>query len=151
MIRIAEREVHLARPHAYMNESGPPVAAEAQRLRLHRPQLLVVYDDLDLPTGHVRLRLTGGHGGNRGMRSVISALGGENIPRVRIGIDRPYDDGVPVRDPDRIADWVLSRPSRDERTLLNAAIERAADAIALAAFEGVEVAMRQLNSSTDMD
>ena len=85
------------------------------------------------------------------MRSVISALGGENIPRVRIGIDRPYDDGVPVRDPDRIADWVLSRPSRDERTLLNAAIERAADAIELAAFEGVEVAMRQLNSNTDMD
>jgi PTH1 family peptidyl-tRNA hydrolase len=148
-IRIGEREVHLGRPRAYMNESGPPVAAEARRLRLGRPQLLVVYDELDLPTGRVRLRLGGGYGGNRGMRSVIGALGGNDVPRVRIGIDRPYDDGVPVRDPDRIADWVLSRPARAERALLDAAVERAADAVELAAVEGVEAAMRRFNADTN--
>jgi PTH1 family peptidyl-tRNA hydrolase len=148
-IRIAEREIHLARPRAYMNESGPPVAAEARRLGLRRPQLLVVYDELDLPTGRVRLRMGGGYGGNRGMRSIIGALGGNDVPRVRVGIDRPYDDGVPVRDPDRVADWVLSRPSRAERAVLDAAVERAADAVELAAVEGIEAAMRRFNAGTD--
>jgi len=148
---IDDLEVTIARPRAYMNESGPPIAAEARRLRLGRPQLLVVYDELDLPTGRVRLRLGGGYGGNRGMRSVIGALGGNDVPRVRIGIDRPYDDGVPVRDPDRIADWVLSRPARAERTQLDAAVERAADAVELAAVEGVEAAMRHFNAGAGAD
>lgn len=144
-IHLGEIELHIARPRTYMNESGPPVAAETRRLGLRLPQLLLVYDDLDLPTGRVRLRPGGGYGGNRGVRSVLDALGGTGVPRVRIGIDRPYDDGVPVRDPERIAGWVLARPTAAERTLLDAAVERAADAIEFAAGRGVEAAMRRFN------
>ncbi len=146
-ISVGGRELHLARPRAYMNESGPPVAAEARRLGLRRPQLLMVYDELDLPTGRVRLRLGGGYGGNRGMKSVITSLGGNDIPRVRVGIDRPYDDGTPVRDPDRVANWVLTRPSPAERAVLDAAIELAADAVEFAAAEGVGAAMRRFNAA----
>src|SRR5690606_31448329 len=105
-------------PRAYMNVCGPPIAAELRRLKLKPDQMLVIYDDLDLPVGQVRIRLQGGHGGNNGMRSIIGAVGSGDFPRIRIGIDRPYDNGRPVRDPDRIGDWVLSRPSDAERQLL---------------------------------
>ena len=144
-IRLSEREIHLVRPRAYMNESGPPIAAERRRWALDRTQLLLVYDDLDLRTGRVRVRPGGGYGGNRGVKSVLDALGGTDVPRVRVGIDRPYDDGVPIRDPDRVADWVLSRPHQAERIVLDAAAERAADAIEFAALHGVEAAMRRFN------
>ena len=57
------------------------------------------------------MRLKGSSGGNNGLKSIIGALGSQEFPRVRIGIDRPYDHGAPVRDPERIANWVLSRPA----------------------------------------
>jgi PTH1 family peptidyl-tRNA hydrolase len=129
-----------------MNESGPPVAAEVRRLRIDPSQLIVIYDELDLPVGKTRMRLQGGHGGNNGMRSLIGALGTTEFPRIRIGIDRPYDDGRPVRDPDRVADWVLSAPSAGDRRALEAAVEAVADAIEHAAREGVAAAMNALNA-----
>jgi peptidyl-tRNA hydrolase len=78
------------------------------------------------------------------MRSLVGVLGQE-FPRIRIGIDRPYDDGRPVRDPDRIADWVLTPPSAAERERLEAAVEQAADAVVLAVTSGVELAMNRVN------
>jgi PTH1 family peptidyl-tRNA hydrolase len=144
-IEVGGRTVHLARPRAYMNVCGPPIAAELRRLKLKPAQMLVIYDDLDLPVGQVRIRLQGGHGGNNGMRSIIGALGGGEFPRIRIGIDRPYDDGRPVRDPDRVGDWVLGRPSEADRQLLEAAARTAADAALFAAVEGVELAMNRFN------
>jgi len=144
-IEVDGRPLHLARPRTYYNESGGPVTAELRRLHLERSQLLVVYDEIDLPLRAIRMRPHGGHGGNNGMRSVLAAVGGNDFPRVRIGIDRPYDDGAPVRDPDRVAAWVLAKPGREERALLDAAVEAVADAIELAVREGVHVAMSRLN------
>jgi PTH1 family peptidyl-tRNA hydrolase len=144
-IEVQGRRVHLGRPRAYMNESGPPIAAELRRLKLQRGQLLVIYDEIDLPVGQVRIRLQGGHGGNNGMRSIIAAVGGGDFPRIRVGVDRPYDDGRPVRDPDRVADWVLSRPSEAERRVLDTAVQTVADAVELAVIEGVELAMNRYN------
>jgi len=145
-VTIEGRRVVLGRPRSYMNESGPPVAAELRRLKLHPRQLLVIYDELDLPVARVRMRASGGHGGNNGMRSLIGAIGSQEFARIRIGIDRPYDDGQPVRDPDRVAAWVLSRPTGEDRARLEAAVERAADAIEDAVREGVEVAMNRVNA-----
>ena len=79
------------------------------------------------------------------MRSIIAAVGGTDFPRIRVGVDRPYDDGRPVRDPERVADWVLSRPSEAERRVLEEAVASVADAIELAALEGVELAMNRYN------
>ncbi len=145
-IEVGGRPLHLAAPRGWYNESGPAVAAELRRLRLARARLLVVYDEIDLPLGRVRMRPQGGHGGNNGMRSILEALGGGGFPRVRIGVDRPYDGGAPVRDPDRVASWVLARPGPAEREALDAAIEAAAAAIEHAALEGVEAAMLRLHS-----
>ncbi len=155
-IEVGGRPLHLAAPRSWYNESGPAVAAELRRLRLARTRLLVIHDDIDMALARVRMRPHGGHGGNNGMRSILDALGGGDFPRIRIGIDRPYDPdpddpdgalsrGRPVRDPDRVAGWVLSRPDREERASLDAAITDVADAVELAAREGIEAAMNRLN------
>jgi PTH1 family peptidyl-tRNA hydrolase len=146
-IDIDGHAVTIGRPRAMMNVSGPPIAAELKRLGLRPEQLLVIYDDLDLPVGRLRLRASGGSGGNNALKSIISALGGSTeFPRLRIGIDRPYDDGEPVRDPERIADWVLSEPSREHREILEAATQRAVEVAETAAREGIEAAMRIANT-----
>lgn len=137
---------HLGRVQSsYYNDSGGPVQGELHRLGLAPWQLLVVYDELDLPVAQIRIRAFGGHGGNNGMRSIITALGSNEFARIRVGIDRPYDDGAPVRDPERVASWVLSSPPREQREQLDAAIARAADAIETAVVSGIEAAMSRFN------
>ncbi len=148
-IEVRGHALHLARPRAMVNASGLPVAAEARRLGLRSDQLLVVFDDLDLPVGQLRIRPHGGHGGHNGVRSLLDALGDGSFARIRIGIDRPYDDGRPVRDPDRIAGWVLSPPGAEERARLDEAVALAAEAIELAAVEGVDAAMSAFNPSRE--
>lgn len=137
---------HLGRVQSnYYNDSGGPIQGELHRLGLAPWQLLVVYDELDLPVAQIRIRAFGGHGGNNGMRSVIASLGSQEFARIRIGIDRPYDDGAPVRDPERIAGWVLSSPPREERERLDQAVAHAADAIETAVTLGIEAAMSRFN------
>ena len=136
----------IARARTFYNDVGRAVVAEMRRFHATPAQLLVIYDDLDLPVGRVRMRLQGSSGGNNGLKSIIAALGGaQDFPRIRIGIDRPYDAGVPVRDPERIARWVLARPSPPQRAILDAAVERVSDAVEHAARAGYEVAMNELN------
>ena len=145
-IDLDGRPLTIGRPRAMMNVSGPPIAAELKRLGLRPQQLLVIYDDLDLPLGRLRLRAAGGSGGNNALKSIITALGGSTeFPRLRIGIDRPYDDGQPVRDPDRVADWVLSEPSHADRATLEEATERAVEVAETAARDCIEAAMRIAN------
>lgn len=144
--QIDGRTVHLGRVlSSYYNESGGPIQGELRRLGLGPWQLLVVYDELDLPVAQIRIRAFGGHGGNNGMRSVIAALGSQDFARIRVGIDRPYDDGAPVREPERIASWVLSTPPREQREQLDAAVARAADAIEVAVASGIEASMSRFN------
>ncbi|TAK73312.1 MAG: aminoacyl-tRNA hydrolase [Dehalococcoidia bacterium] len=145
-ISVDHRRVTIARPRSFMNDSGGPVAREARRLHAAPTQVLVIYDELDLPVGRTRMRLQGSSGGNNGMKSLIAALGSEQFARIRIGIDRPYDAGAPVRDPERVAKWVLSKPNAADRALLEAAVERVAAAVELAVREGYEPAMRLVNA-----
>ncbi len=130
--------VLLARPQTYVNVSGTAVADLRRRHRVPLPHLLVVYDDLDLPLGQIRLRAGGGHGGHNGMRSIIDALGEQGFPRLRLGIGRP-PAGV---DP---ADYVLGRFDRTEAALVDAAVERAAEAVEMFVREGIERAMSAFN------
>ncbi len=146
-IEVDGRPLWIGRPRSYMNESGPPIAQEARRLKAHPRQVLVLYDELDLPVGATRMRLQGSSGGNNGMKSIIGALGSQEFARIRIGIDRPYDHGAPVRDPDRVAAWVLSRPSPDHKRLLDDAVDRALNAVEQAVREGYEVAMQRLHEA----
>lgn len=146
-IEVHGRVLHIAQPRSYMNESGGPIAQEAKRLKARPEQVMVVYDELDLPVGSTRMRLKGSSGGNNGLKSIIGALGSQEFPRIRIGIDRPYDAGAPVRDPERIANWVLSRPSPGDRRILEEAVDRTIAAIEEAVLDGYEVAMNRLNTT----
>ena len=104
-----------------MNVSGPPVARLLGPLAATPAGLVVVYDDLDLPFGTVRIRQKGRHGGHRGMLSVLQALGTEEVRRVKIGVGRPGTR-------DEVVDWVLTPFSPEERDALDGILEEAAEA-----------------------
>jgi PTH1 family peptidyl-tRNA hydrolase len=144
--RITGHKVALAKPRTFVNKSGDAVWNLIKRLELDGPEeLLVVYDDLDLPPGKIRLRPHGGSGGYRGLQSIIDRAGSDRFPRLRIGIGRPLHRGEPTYDPDIVADYVLSDPPPEERAVLEDAVERAADAIELALASGLERAMGRYN------
>ncbi len=137
---IAERSVILVKPRTFMNKSGYAVASLVNFYRVPLNQILVVYDDLDLPLGAIRLRPCGGTGGHRGMRSVIRQLGSREFARLRVGIDRP-----PGRmDP---ADYVLQDFSSDEEPVLLDVLDRALAAIKTWLTEGIDEAMSRYNRS----
>ncbi len=116
-----------------------------QRVAIARPQLLVVYDDVDLPLGRVRIRAKGGPGTHNGMRSVVSEIG-EGFPRVRCGV-APSDPGAEVGGD--LADYVLQPFEADEREAAEAMTVRAAEAIEVALRDGVDAAMARFNGTKD--
>jgi PTH1 family peptidyl-tRNA hydrolase len=135
---VRGQRVILVKPQTFMNESGRSVVPLARFYKVRPGRLLVVYDDLDLPLGTVRMRPEGGSGGHKGMHSIIEHWGGQDFPRLRIGIGRP-----PGRmDP---AAYVLQDFSAEEEPLLEETLERAAAAVEAWLREGVEVAMSQYN------
>jgi len=140
--RLGGSLVVLAVPQTYMNESGLAVAALVRRYRLvELSRLVVVHDELDLPTGRVKVKVGGGTAGNNGLKSVHAHLHDPGYVRVRIGIGKP-----PGREAG--ADYVLHRPSRAQREALDVAVEVAADAVEAIATEGVEAAMQRFNTDT---
>lgn len=114
--------IYLAKPHAFMNVSGPPVAGVLRRLHADATDLILVYDDIDLPLGAVRVRVKGSHGGHNGVRSVIEALGTSDIRRVKVGIGRPEHKG-------QVADHVLSTFDDDERPVIDQAVTEAVERV----------------------
>ncbi len=136
--QIGKRRVLLAKPETYMNMSGRAVSRLRRPFDIAPERILVVYDDLDLPLGRLRLRPEGGSGGHKGMHSIIHSLGTQGFPRLRIGIGRP-----PGRlDP---ADFVLRPFSRDEESSLEEVLEAASAAIECWIVDGITVAMDRFN------
>ena len=120
--RWRDEPVHLVKPQSFMNVTGAPIAAALRRLRADPADLIVVYDDIDLALGKVRMRMKGSHGGHNGMRSVIEELGTDEIRRVKIGIGRPE------RKAD-VADHVLDRFQLEELPIIEEAVTLAADRV----------------------
>jgi PTH1 family peptidyl-tRNA hydrolase len=118
--------LYLIKPGSYMNVTGPPVARLARRLHLEPADLVIVFDDIDLPLGKVRVRLKGSAGGHNGVRSLIEALATDALRRVKIGVGRP---GRPGEDRDRVSDHVLSPFYPEEHEAIAAACEEAADQV----------------------
>jgi len=139
--RFGPHRVLLAKPQTYMNLSGRAVAPLVRYYRLPLERLMVVYDDLDLPFGTIRLRPKGGHGGHKGLKSIIESLGGRrDFPRLRIGIGRP---------PGRMeaADYVLRPFSSAEQEQWPWIRDRAVEALLLWLDRGLDEAMTWANSS----
>lgn len=137
--RIGERPVILAKPQTYMNRSGQAVAALARYYKIPLSQILVVYDEIDLPFGTLRLREKGGSGGHNGMKSVIGQLG-EDFSRLRLGIGRPPERMDP-------AAYVLQDFGKDELPLVNELIEEAILAIETFVTAGIDLAMSRHNGA----
>ncbi|MBM4432334.1 MAG: aminoacyl-tRNA hydrolase, partial [Chloroflexi bacterium] len=135
--QIAGTKVLLAKPLTFMNLSGQAVRPLFRWYRVALQDLLVVYDDLDLATGRIRLRKKGGSGGHKGMASIIEALGSQDFARLRIGIGRPVH-GEPT-------DYVLGNFSPDELVDMETAYDRAEAAIEAFVTDGIDVAMNRFN------
>ena len=116
--------LYLIKPGSFMNVTGPPVARIARKLHLEPADLVIVFDDIDLPLGKVRVRLKGSAGGHNGVRSLIEALGTDSLRRVKIGVGRP---GRPGEDRDQVSDHVLSPFYPEEHDTIAAACDEAAD------------------------
>jgi PTH1 family peptidyl-tRNA hydrolase len=132
------RRVILAKPQTYMNESGSAVGSLARFYKVDLTNILVSYDDVDLPFGALRLRPGGGSAGQKGMGSIIDRLGADSFPRLRVGIGRP---------PGRMeaAAYVLQDFDRSEAAELPLVLERAVDAILVYINQGLNQAMNQYN------
>jgi peptidyl-tRNA hydrolase, PTH1 family len=139
LVAVAADRMVLAKPQTFMNRSGPAVAQLVDRLGIADERALVIYDDMDLPFGSLRLRARGSPGTHNGMRSVISAMGTEHVARLRIGISQAA--------PGSAIDHVLSPFTPDEQPLIDDLIDRAADAALAWAKDGAEVAMNRYNKS----
>jgi len=137
--QIAGLKVILAKPHTFMNLSGEAMERMARFYKVPPENILVIYDDLDLPVGRIRLRPEGGSGGHKGMQSIIEHLGSNGFPRLRVGIGRPTH-GDPV-------DYVLGDFTPDEQIAIDDAYERVVSAVELWLAEGIAAAMNRYNLS----
>ncbi len=136
--QIGGRPVLLAKPQTFMNLSGRAVGRLSQAHDIPPERILVVYDDLDLPLGRLRLRPEGRSGGHKGVQSIIEVLGTQAFPRLRVGIDRPPAGVDPV-------EYVLQPFAEDQKPILAEATGLAVAAIECWLAEGIEAAMDRFN------
>lgn len=141
--RWAGESVLVALPQSFMNLSGTPVAKLARSHRTEASDVVLLYDDADLPLGSIRVRPGGRAAGHNGVASVVEALGTEEIPRVRLGIGRPGTES-PARRPG-LADYVLDEFAPEEEAARKEMIRAAADAVEWLIREGVKAAMNRYN------
>jgi PTH1 family peptidyl-tRNA hydrolase len=134
----------LAKPGTFVNLSGNSVACLAHKHDIPLSDLLVIYDDLDLPLGKIRLRQSGSSGGHKGMNSIIFALGSEEFPRIRVGIGRPQGERQSINE-DAIVNYVLSDFSPQEEAVIKPVLVKVAEAIDCFLNQGIVAAMSKFN------
>jgi PTH1 family peptidyl-tRNA hydrolase len=137
-VRVGGRRLALAIPLTYMNDSGQAVTLLARRYGVDPEHLVIVHDELDLPTAVLRVKAGGGLAGHNGLRSIKSHLHSDAFLRVRIGVDKP-------RSKEHGADHVLDRFGKRERADIDVTVQEAADAVELILADGVEAAMNRYN------
>jgi PTH1 family peptidyl-tRNA hydrolase len=136
-LRVDTKRVALAFPQTYMNDSGQSVRQLCRRHGVEDPgRLVVVHDELDFPAGRLQVKRGGGLAGHNGLRSIKAHLHTDAFLRVRIGVGKPPRPGP---------DWVLSKPSKADREVLDVIVERAADAVEKILEEGPDAAMQVYN------
>ncbi|KZL50744.1 MULTISPECIES: aminoacyl-tRNA hydrolase [Cyanophyceae] len=142
-IAPGSRKIRLLKPLTYMNRSGQSIQAVTSWYKLPPESVLVIYDDMDLPLGKTRLRLSGSAGGHNGMKSTISHLNTQNFPRLRIGIGKPNDS-----DNSESISHVLGKFSAAETQLISVLLQFVVECVEFSLKQGVEKAMNRCNSRT---
>lgn len=136
---VGREKVILAKPQTFMNESGRSMVELINWYKPESDRVLVIYDDIDLPLGKMRIRKSGSGGTHNGMRSILSQYGRQDFPRLRVGVGTKPEGWD-------LADWVLSHyTTKDERQTQFDAFINAAEAALAIAGEGIEVAMQKFN------
>lgn len=138
---IGDKKFLLIKPQTYMNLSGTAVREAMDFYKLSPEDIFVVSDEMDLPTGKIRIRKKGSAGGHNGLADIISKIGSSDFARLRIGIDKP-----PHKDYDTI-DWVLGNFSGNDKKLIDEAVRRAASAISDYAKKDLDEIMNEYNKS----
>jgi len=137
--QIADEKVFLAKPQTFMNKSGESVASIMNFYKIPKDDLIVIFDDADLPYGTLRIRPEGSGGGHKGMQSIIESIGTQGFVRLRLGIQPPAGfKGV-------LEDYVLGKLTDSEKDELQIAINQAPYAVGIVMEEGVEEAMNKFN------
>ncbi len=138
--RYDSHRLILVKPQTYMNESGQSVAALQKFYKIPLKQVLVIFDDMDLPMGKIRIRPKGGSSGQNGMKSIIQRLSNnQGFPRIRLGIDRPPGHMHPP-------DYLLQDFSKEQREILDGLVDETASAVLTFVSEGLDAAMNRFNS-----
>jgi len=135
-------KIILAKPQSFMNKSGHPIQALLKFYKLSPAELLVAYDDVDLPFDTLRLKPSGGTAGHKGMASIVEQIGTQTFPRLRLGVGRPPGHK-------QAANYVLKPFSNEETEFLNNYLDRAADAALATIREGLDHAMTIYNRSQE--
>lgn len=138
LIEFGGARVLLMMPQTYMNLSGEAVGEAARFYKIPSDHVLVIYDDVSLPLGKLRIRDKGSAGGHNGIKNIIAHLGTQDFPRIKIGTGAPGEGGDMI-------DWVIGTPSQAERKILLDAFERAIDAAACVIEHGCQRAMNDFN------
>lgn len=137
-----DRSIILAKPQTYMNLSGQAVGSLVKFYKIPLENLMVLYDDIDLPFGRIRIRPAGGSAGHKGVESIINQLGTQEFPRLRFGVGRPL--GIKGA-----ASYVLRNFSEDDVEFLPQYLDQGADAVITFIVEGLVTAMNRFNSKID--
>ncbi|RME04486.1 MAG: aminoacyl-tRNA hydrolase [Planctomycetota bacterium] len=138
---MKEVRVFLLKPQTYMNLSGHSVGEVSRYYKLALSELLLIYDDLDLPLGKIKLRSKGGSGGHKGVESVLQSLRTQSLSRLRLGIGRPANPHLDT------STYVLAPFLEEELELVQEVIQRAVEAMETWCFQGIVAAMNQHNRS----
>ena len=136
---IGGQGVLVMKPTTYMNLSGEAVGDAARFYKIPADHVLVISDDTDLPVGKLRIRKSGSAGGHNGLKNIIQHLGGDNFPRLKVGVG-----GKPHPDYD-MADWVLGKLQGEDKKVFDEAVKKAADAIECLLKDGADKAMNKFN------
>ena len=138
LLRDSMKKVIFVKPQTFMNLSGESIAEIVDWYDIDLKNLIVIYDDVDLPLGKMRIRAGGSSGSHNGMKNIIYMLEENRFPRVRIGVDRQPENMD-------LASYVLSKFDKSERKIVNGTIEKAKDAVLEIIKSGVERAMNRFN------
>ena len=139
LLTIGGEKALVMKPVTYMNLSGEAVRPAADFYKLPPERILVISDDVALAAGRLRIRAKGSAGGHNGLKSIIQHLGTDQFPRIRVGVgEKPHPDYD-------LADWVLGRPQGEDKTAIDGAVKRAADAVECLLTQGLERGMGKFN------
>lgn len=143
---VLGHRVILAKPRTYMNLSGTSVASLMHYYKIEPADLVVIYDDVDLPLGKIRIRERGGAGGHNGIKSIIQNLGTQDFPRIRVGIGSLENlEMVDSPQPSRTPQYVLGRFTAEEKPIIEEVRRRVVDALCCILTDGIAAAMNRYN------